>query len=208
MADIPNVWERAESEPERPWTMFKMFRDTPKPRPSLRKWAEGQGVPYVTLKLWSRKWNWRSRILAFEAWKYEVHMQDSTPKTDSLQQRMVEEEIADYERLRATWGKALERVETMLMGDDLASGIDNINSLALARKRIDEIGRRAVKLPTTYTSRDEKRLDEPKAGDQLFLDFNEGPMRVPEQGLGDDDEGFVSASASFAEDGEGSDGEI
>lgn len=203
------AWDRMENEPEKPWTIFSMFLNTPRPRPSLRKWSTAQSYNYDTLKLWSRKYAWKNRIIAHDAWKYEVMLQETTPKTDSLQQKLVEEEVEDYERLRDVWAKALQRVETMLAGDDLAEAIQNINNLALARKRLDELGRRAVKLPTTYSSRNDKGTDDlPEADEALYLDFQQGPMRVPDRGLGDDDASFVPGSAYVAEDGEGQSGEI
>lgn len=176
---VRSALEQGPDETDLAWGVFQQYRDIPmRPRPTYKKYAEIAGQSFITMRVWSAKYEWKKRLREFDQ---EVYFEENPQDEYVRKENIVKEEVADYEAMRSVWLTMLVRVKDSVNTpeSDLDKAIFSLNNLALARQRIDVLGRRSLKMPVTYRGEDEKRTEEDK---QIYLDAIEGPMTVVDRG--------------------------
>lgn len=64
--ETPRSWERQEGEGEAPWTQFRAYLASDRPR-NLERLARELGLSYGQVRNVSSEWRWADRVAAWEA---------------------------------------------------------------------------------------------------------------------------------------------
>lgn len=187
------AWSQRPNESEKAYHGFRTYLELETPR-RLTDVAEKLGKHVSQMYQWSTKYQWLARAQQFDAW---VTGQTDNARAEALvlfQGQVLMEEVSDYQKLTSVWNEMLERFVAnggFLTGNDEEAGLaptseevlKQFKHLAQIRLVIDNMARKAARLPNTYRA-SEVKSDGGRAEDEIImLSYDNGPMRLPE---GDD----------------------
>jgi hypothetical protein len=161
MTDIlstASVWDRItdgpDQETEKSWAAFQQYRDMPIHGKKTQRRSYGNLALLLdhnsttTIEGWARRYHWRERVQA-----YDAHMG---------RKLIVVREMGLEKYKEAIIGELTQELAlaTMVINRSLQDMIDSeeavepkaLNQLLLAIEKKDNLARRAVGMPTTYTS--------------------------------------------------------
>lgn len=187
------AWSQRPNESEKAYQGFRTYLELDTPR-TLGAAAEKLGKHVSQMNQWSTKYQWLSRAQQYDAW---VAGQTDNARAEALvlfQGQVLMDEVSDYQTLTTIWNEMVSRfIETggfLVAGDEVEGlpptteeTLKQFKHLAQIRLVIDNMARKAAKLPNTYRA-SEVKSDGGKALDEvIMLSYDNGPMRLPE---GDD----------------------
>lgn len=140
------IWERLETDTEKSYEAFCIYRDMGARR-SLRKVAEKvYGKSTVNLRYveeWSTNHNWQERVAAYDAYLAE----ERRKRKEQERVRIEGNVLKDYHAMR----KAIEKRLKLLSDTDYKANMGDLHSLLALMKTADDYARRAVGLPDKIT---------------------------------------------------------
>lgn len=127
-------WERQRGETSKAYEAFCVYRDLPLSKRTIAEAAEKLGKHRTGLEHWAQRYNWKERVLAYDAYMAGLTLIDRKKELDEANKRHVQE-------ARAIQYKAMEALQAMRPEDLKPAEI-----LAFTEKAID-IERRALNVP-------------------------------------------------------------
>lgn len=104
------------------------------------------GLSLPTIKEWRRLNHWRNRARAYDLVMGAELIKAQQKLVTSNQETIITDSLIDYNLLIIKWREMVNK----LVPEDLTPNA--LMSIIGARKRIDDLGRRAVKLPNVYVN--------------------------------------------------------
>jgi hypothetical protein len=160
MLNTASLWDRItdgpEQETDKAWNAFQIYRDMPLHGKADQKRSYGNLAALMeyqsttTIEGWARKYRWQERVRAYDAHKGRQLMVVREMGFEEYKDTIVAGltvQIAGVQQI------INQTIETMLQTQE-KEGVDPkaINQLLLAIEKADNLARRAVGMPTTYTS--------------------------------------------------------
>lgn len=137
-----NIWERLETDTDKSFEAFCIYRDMGANR-SLRKVCEKvYGKSTVNLRYieeWSTTHNWQERVSAYDAYTAEKRRKRKEQERIRIEGNV----LKDYHALR----KAIDKRLKILADTDYKSDMGDLHSLLALMKTADDYARRVVGLP-------------------------------------------------------------
>jgi hypothetical protein len=183
-------WLRKPQETDTAYQSFMVYLHLDPPR-SLEKAAEETGKAIQTIKAHSSKYGWIARAKLYD--KYiqqqvsETMAETMADELISVQEQIQAAAISDGGRLRQLWNAVLDDVETELESDGKLDPLAArriglaLNTLATARKTIDDMIRKAARMPSGYKS---EVTEEDDSDGEYIIQADGPPILVS----GEDDE--------------------
>lgn len=108
--------------------------------------AKALGLSYTAIKEWRRLHAWRERARAYDMQISSKLLQLQETLIINNQETVIMDSLNDYNLLITKWRETLENKVTITASD--------LSIMISSRKRIDDLGRRAVRLPNVYSDND------------------------------------------------------
>jgi hypothetical protein len=138
MTQTPNIWERLDTDTDKSFEAFCIYRDMGVKR-SLDKVSRQLSKSLPVFKKWSLVHHWQERVSAYDT-------QQATLRKERKERKQIEIEdnvLSDYEFLRACIQK---RIDTYAAMNYRAEPFE-LQDLLSMMKQADDYARRAVGLP-------------------------------------------------------------
>jgi hypothetical protein len=143
MTQTPNLWERLESDTDKSFEAFCVYRDMGVKR-SLDKVSQELSKSIPVFKKWSITHNWQERVAA-----YDTHQ--ATLRKERKERKQIEIEdnvLSDYDFLRACIQKRIDSYTAL----NFRAEPFELQDLLSMMKQADDYARRAVGLPDKVNS--------------------------------------------------------
>jgi len=131
-------WERQAGETYKAYAAFLVYRDLPLDVRSIALTADKLGKSKQGIQIWSSKYKWRDRVLAYDAYLSGISMLDRQKRLEDMNKRHVQE-------AQAFQIKAMQALKALDINDMSPKDV-----LAWTQVAID-IERRALDVPTEVT---------------------------------------------------------
>ena len=158
---MANAWDRLDHESALAYYYFTTYLNMEDRK--YVKVAEKVGKSHRHISEFGTRFNWVERAEEWDAAIESGVLLDALKEYANLQLSVVQGVIRDGQTLLALYQKALER---QLDKEDMVSP-DALIKLVAARRQIDDLLRRAVKLPTSYKDEAAPQLTEPEKPREL-----------------------------------------
>lgn len=137
---MANEWDIQDGESTEAYVAFTKYLTMPDR--SGESLSKNSGLPLGTIKEWRRLYAWRNRARAYDMATSNRLMEIQQRLVENNQETIIMDSLNDYNLLIIKWHEAVDSQEQMTP--------NALTTLVSARKRIDDFGRRAVKLPNVY----------------------------------------------------------
>lgn len=174
-------WRRQPGESEIAYHYFRQYLMLKPPR-KYTTLADKMDMHVQTFRQYGMKFNWRERAALYDDWNAAEFDEDRQKVVAAYQEKVVAEGVDDYKRVRDIWLNMVEELEEAVAADkidDPAEIVENLQKLVRTRDNIDKMARRAVQLPTTYTSSEQKT--EISTGGAFYVEPGKPAKQLPEE---------------------------
>lgn len=134
-------WDILDAESTEAYLVFTKYLTMP--NRSGEQVAIDTDTSLATVKNWRKIHRWRERARAYDVEMSKELMQAQQQLTMQNQDTVIMDTLTDYNSMLVLWRQVLHDLETPT--------VNSLMTLVATRKRIDDIGRRAVQLPNVYS---------------------------------------------------------
>lgn len=164
-------WDRYPNEGETAWACFQDYLHMPYPRKvSAIANPDVKGRSLDSVKRMSSEFSWRKRTALYDSYFSNKTSDEEAKELAIYRSQVSKHEVDDYEAMLDAWRTKFEAA--VLDG----AGVEELGKLIRAREQIDQFGRRAVRMPSHYSAKEQE--EEPETVDEWMVSF-EGSQRLP-----------------------------
>lgn len=145
-------YHRNNRETDRAYNLFIQYLNMGTGR-TLEGLAEQSGTKIDSIKRYNAAHDWGKRASDYDEELLGAIIESRSTIIADNQVQVMDDGLNDYEMLLGEWRKTMRDPETRMTPT-------NLNRLIRARKDIDELGRRAVQLPMSYSSHEIAQVEE------------------------------------------------
>lgn len=174
-------WSRQRNESEVAYAAFRVYIELPPETRSYNEVAEIVGKHVSLMKRWGSVHDWQERTRLYDNYVQKAFDTSNQALLEEYKLRVVADEIKDYQKLRDIWNHVMEvSLENMLNGD---LDVKDLERLVNTRLRIDELARRAARMPNNYKD-DTALLPEETEEEQFVLTLDSPAIQLASESDG------------------------
>lgn len=154
MTEQRDIWERNETDTDKSFSAFCVYRDMGAGRSLEEAWKQYRNNSKTVGKIqgyffqWSTDHNWVERANAYDNYLEAKQRQVFEDRLISEQQQLIDNGLRDYRAQLALWNT---RFEGLTRVGGLGIDYSDLMTLAKIRAEIEKLGRVALQMPDKYS---------------------------------------------------------